>query len=64
MVLNAPRVIGSEKVNQMIKRGLLGHNVDKASGRSISHFTTVYRQDIVFNRMKEIVLGYLQLWYT
>ena len=64
MVLNASKVIGSEKVDQLVKLGLIGHNVDKTSKKSLSHYTTVYRQDIVFNRMKQIVLGYLQLWYT
>jgi fructose-bisphosphate aldolase class II len=63
MVVNASKIIGSEKADQMIKLRLLGHNVDRTSKKSLSHYTTVYRQDIVFTRMKKIILGYLQLWY-
>jgi len=41
-------------------------NEEKISGSKavISHFTTLYRQDIVFNKMKEIVRGFLDMWYV
>jgi len=64
MVLNASRILGREKVNQLVELGLLGINADSTSEKSLTHYTTLYRQNIVFNRMKQIVLGYLQLWYT
>jgi len=40
-------------------------NADKITGRnaSITHFTTLYRQDIVFNKMKDIVRTFLDMWY-
>ncbi len=64
MVRNASKVIGREKTVAMIQSGLLNDKVDKTSKASLSHYTTVYRQDIVFNEMKKIVLDYLKLWYV
>ncbi len=63
MVRNASKIVGTEKTALMIESGLLGQNVDKTSTKSLSHFTTTYRQDIIFTKMKEIVLSYLRLWY-
>ena len=63
MVKNAAKVTGKEKTEQMIKAELLGNRVDKASKAALSHYTTVYRQDIIFGEMKKIVLEYLNLWY-
>ncbi len=64
MVRNASKVIGREKTVAMIQSGLLDDNVDKTSKASLSHYTTVYRQDIVFNEMKKIVMDYLKHWYV
>jgi fructose/tagatose bisphosphate aldolase len=64
MVRNASKVTGKEKTEAMIQAGLLGDKTDKNSKASLSHYTTVYRQDIVFNEMKKIVLDYLYLWYV
>jgi fructose/tagatose bisphosphate aldolase len=64
MVRNASKITGKEKAQTMIKAGLLGEKADKAEKASLSHYTTVYRQDIVFNEMKKIVLDYLHLWYV
>ncbi len=63
MVQNSSRIIGDEKTEKLINRGLLGNNVMSSGSPSLSHFTTVYRQDIIFAKMKEIVLDYLNLWY-
>jgi fructose/tagatose bisphosphate aldolase len=63
MVSNASRVIGMEKTGELIHSGLLGPNVSNNSKASLSHYTTLYRQDIIFNEMKKIVLAYLHLWY-
>ncbi|MCL2662056.1 MAG: class II fructose-bisphosphate aldolase [Oscillospiraceae bacterium] len=40
-------------------------NADKITGSkaAISHFTTLYRQDIVYNKMKDIVRSFLDMWY-
>ena len=64
MVINASKIIGKEKTDQMIEMGLLGDYVDMSSDKSISHYTTAYRQNIIFTKMEEIVLEYLHLWYT
>lgn len=64
MVKSAERIVGSEKTSKMISDGFLGKNVQRTGGPSLSHYTTVYRQDIVFMKMKEIVLNYLNLWYN
>lgn len=64
MVRNASGVAGSEKVEALIKSGILGYNADKTGNASLSHYTTTYRQDIVFHEMKKIVLNYLNLWYV
>jgi fructose/tagatose bisphosphate aldolase len=63
MVSNASKITGKEKAEAMIQSRLLGDKADKTSKASLSHYTTVYRQDIVFNEMKKIVLDYLKLWY-
>jgi fructose/tagatose bisphosphate aldolase len=64
MVRNASKIIGQEMTEAMIKSGLLGSQVNRWDKASLSHYTTVYRQDIVFSEMKKIVLDYLQLWYV
>jgi fructose/tagatose bisphosphate aldolase len=40
-------------------------NTEKITGNgaNISHFTTVYRQDIIFNEMKKIIRRFLDMWY-
>jgi fructose-bisphosphate aldolase class II len=64
MVRNASRIAGKERVERLIADGLLGRNADKSGKPELSHYTTVYRQDIIFRKMKEIVLDYLRLWYV
>lgn len=63
MVKNASKVTGREKTEQMVKAALLGTRVERSAKASLSHYTTVYRQDIIFGEMKKIVLDYLNLWY-
>jgi hypothetical protein len=63
MVRFSSKVTGKAKTEAMIKSGLLGSNVNRNSLASISHYTTAYRQEIVFNEMKKIVLDYLSIWY-
>lgn len=63
MVKNSAKVAGMEKTEQLIEAELLGSRVERASKASLSHYTTVYRQDIIFGEMKKIVLDYLNLWY-
>lgn len=64
MVRNASKITGKDKAESMISSGLLGEKADTTSKASLSHYTTLYRQDIVFGEMKKIVLAYLNLWYV
>jgi fructose/tagatose bisphosphate aldolase len=63
MIKNASKILGSGKTNQLKQQQLLGTKIDGTQDKSLAYYTTVYRQDIVFNKMKEIVLNYLNLWY-
>lgn len=63
MVINASRIIGKERTESMIGKDLLGNKVYRSGKPALSHYTTVYRQDIIFKKMKEIVLDYLNIWY-
>ena len=60
---NISKMVDREKVNDWINTHLLGEMIDQSSTTSLDYFTTTYRQDIIFNRMKEIVHSYLNLWY-
>jgi fructose/tagatose bisphosphate aldolase len=64
MVRNASKITGIEKTESMISSGLLGDKTDRTSKASLSHYTTVYRQDIIFVEMKNILLDYFNLWYV
>ncbi len=64
MVRNASKITGQEKAEAMVRAGLLGDKADKTGKASLSHYTTLYRQDIIFEEMKKIVLDYLNLWYV
>lgn len=64
MVANAAKVAGRDCASQMLRDGLLGDRADCASKANLGYFTTVYRQDIVFEQMKRIVTAYLEMWYT
>ncbi|HOW40680.1 MAG TPA: class II fructose-bisphosphate aldolase [Bacteroidales bacterium] len=64
MVQNASKVTGREKAEKMHTDGLLGQKADRSSKASLSHYTTVYRQDIIFSGMKKIVTAYLEMWYV
>jgi fructose/tagatose bisphosphate aldolase len=64
MVRNASKITGQARAEAMAESGLLGKYIDLTSKASLSHYTTLYRQEIIFNEMKKIVLDYLNLWYV
>jgi len=64
MVANAAKVAGSQRCAQLLDAGLLGPNADTTGKHSLSHCTTTYRQEIVFEEMKRIALDYFRLWYV
>ena len=63
MVKNAAKITGKERAVLLNSDGLLGDNTDRSSKAALSHYTTVYRQDIIFREMKKIVTDYFDLWY-
>ena len=63
MIINASKVAGLREVRRLQDINLLGSGIDVSADRSLSYFTTVYRQDIIFQKMKSIVLSYFNLWY-
>lgn len=64
MVSNAAKLIGPERAAKLLEDELLGKKSDHKSAPSLDYYTTTYRQDVIFHRMKEIITGYLKLWYT
>lgn len=63
LVKNASKLIGNNNVEDLIHARLLNTNVDRSSSSSVDYFTTSYRQNIVFNSMKETIIHYLKIWY-
>ena len=63
MVRNAQKVAGKNVTDMLIKDGLLTEKVNQGNKIDISNFTTMYRQDIIFKAMKNMVMSYLELWY-
>lgn len=64
MVRNAAKVAGPALARHLASEGLLGPNADLESKADLGFYTTVYRQGIIFERMKEIAGGYFRLWYV
>jgi len=63
IVSNISKVVGSSEAKELKEEGLLGEASSTEDKASIEFFTTTYRQNLVFMKMKEIVKGYLELWY-
>ncbi len=63
MARNAAKVAGAKTAARLLAGEILGGKADTASKASLSHFTTVYRQDIVFREMKKITGRFLEMWY-
>jgi fructose-bisphosphate aldolase class II len=63
MLKNAEKVAGSENAGRLLEEGLLGHNALSGEKAALSHFTTVWRQDIIFAEMKKIVYKFFEMFY-
>lgn len=63
MVKNASKVAGGQVVEQLRQDGLLGAECPSMGKAALSHFTTLYRQDIIFSEMKKTAKAYFELWY-
>lgn len=63
MVRNARRLADKATVGRLVEDGLLTAKANADEPVDIAHFTTLYRQDIVFEQMKGYVRDYLRQWY-
>ncbi len=64
MLKNAAKIVGSDAVELLQKQGLLGAGILAEGKASLDCYTTLYRQEIIFNKMKEIAGNYFKLWYV
>ncbi len=62
-VKNAAKCGGPKTEQKLIDEGYLTASSKTGDRSSLQHFTTTARQEIIFNEMKKIVRGYLDLWY-
>ncbi len=62
-VKNAAKCGGPKLEQKLIDEGYLTQSSKTGDKASLQHFTTTARQEIIFKEMKEIVWGYLDLWY-
>lgn len=63
MIAHASQIAGPKVAARLKNDGLLGSAAQDNLPPSLSFYTTVYRQQIIFEKMKEIVTSYLDLWY-
>ena len=64
MLTNAAKIVGYDNAKKLLSEKLLGQKTDYNSELSIDYFTTTYRQDIIFRKMKDIITEYLNIWYV
>ena len=64
MVKNAEKVAGEKTVKKLIDEGYLTDKCLTGEKINIQFFTEKYRNSITFNKMKEMVKDYLELWYV
>ncbi len=62
-VKNAAKCGGTKTEQKLIDEGYLTESSKTGEKASLQYFTTTARQEIVFEAMKKIVRGYLDLWY-
>ncbi len=63
MVKNSSKVANKITIERLINDGYLTEKCLTGEKPSIANYTTVYRQDIIFNEMKRMVREYLNMWY-
>jgi len=63
MLENASKIIGRDKAEKLVAEQLLGSNAGRHKDSSVHFYTTTYRQDIVFQCMKEKIINYLKTFY-
>lgn len=63
MVENASLVAGPKTIEKLVQTGYLTEKCATGQSSNLKFFTTVYRQDIVFQEMKEMIKSFFKLWY-
>jgi fructose-bisphosphate aldolase class II len=63
IVKNAAKVGGPKMEQKLIDEGYLTESSKTGDKSSLQYFTTAARQEIIFEEMKKITRGYLDLWY-
>ena len=63
MVRHAREVANKATIDKLVADGLLTEKANTDQPVNIAHFTTVYRQTLIFEQMKKAVREYLDLWY-
>ena len=63
LVRNISKAAGPKKVDELAADGYLTEKCVTGEKESLQAFTTVARQQVVFEKMKAIVREYLELWY-
>jgi fructose-bisphosphate aldolase class II len=63
MLENASRVAGRPAALALQQAQLLGPRAAIADKASLEFFTTTYRQHLVFEAQRDLVLSFLRLWY-
>ena len=64
MAAHAAKIAGAAAARRLRDEGLLGPQADAASAAALAFFPTRHRQEIAFAAIREIVAGYLDLWYV
>jgi fructose/tagatose bisphosphate aldolase len=63
MARQAGLVAGGDCARRLQADGLLGPRAEVGGPAVLSHCTTAYRQQIVFESMRQTALNYLTQWY-
>jgi len=64
MLREAARLVGPRKAEEFRAAGLLGEAADRTSAAALERFTAAWRQEVVFDAMKEIAGRYVRLWFA
>lgn len=64
LVHNASKAAGPDMVAKLIREGYLTEKCATGEKESLTAFTTVARQDVIFRVMKRMVREYLDMWYV
>lgn len=64
LVRNASKAAGPEMVEKLRQEGYLTEKCATGEKEALTTFTTVARQDVIFQVMKQMVREYLDMWYS